>query len=124
LTLNSNGLGLSGQRKKSLDMDQRKLVSCARYIWIQALGPTQLPIQWVPAALSPEVKRPGREADHSPPSSAEVKNAWRYISHSNTSAWRWFLVKHRGNFTFTFTFRFINCVLLNTVEQVSMYWHL
>jgi hypothetical protein len=24
------------------------------------------------------VKRPGREADHSPPSSAEVKNAWSY----------------------------------------------
>jgi hypothetical protein len=25
-------------------------------------------------------KRPGREADHSPPSSAEVKNAWKYTS--------------------------------------------
>jgi hypothetical protein len=37
-----------------------------------ASGPTQLPIQWVPAALSMGVKRPGREADHSPPSSAEV----------------------------------------------------
>jgi hypothetical protein len=45
-----------------------------------ALGPTQPPIQWVPGALSLEVKRPGREAHHSPPSSAEVKNAWRYIS--------------------------------------------
>jgi hypothetical protein len=38
-----------------------------------ALGPTQPPIQWVPGALSPGVKRPGREADHSPPASAEVK---------------------------------------------------
>jgi hypothetical protein len=38
-----------------------------------ALGPTQTPIQWVPRALSPRVKRPGREADHSPPSSAEAK---------------------------------------------------
>jgi hypothetical protein len=38
------------------------------------LGLTQPPIQWVPGALSPGVKRPGREADHSPPSSAEVKN--------------------------------------------------
>jgi hypothetical protein len=28
----------------------------------------------------PRVNRPGREADHSPPSSAEVKNAWRYTS--------------------------------------------
>jgi hypothetical protein len=39
------------------------------------LGPTQLPIQWVPADLTPGVKRPGREAHHSPPSSSEVKNA-------------------------------------------------
>jgi hypothetical protein len=31
------------------------------------------PIQWVPGALSLGVKRPGREVDHSPPSSAEVK---------------------------------------------------
>jgi hypothetical protein len=29
-------------------------------------------------ASSLRVKRPGREADHSPPSSAEVKNAWSY----------------------------------------------
>jgi hypothetical protein len=45
-----------------------------------ALGPTQPPIQWVPGILSLGVKRPGREADHSPPSSAEVKNAWSYTS--------------------------------------------
>jgi hypothetical protein len=35
-----------------------------------ALGPTLPPIQWVPGALSPVVKRPGGEADHSPPTSA------------------------------------------------------
>jgi hypothetical protein len=38
-----------------------------------ALEPTQPPIQWVPGAISRGVKRPGREADHSHPSSAEVK---------------------------------------------------
>jgi hypothetical protein len=38
-----------------------------------ALGPTQHPIQSVPGALFLGVKRPAREADHSPPSSAEVK---------------------------------------------------
>jgi hypothetical protein len=38
-----------------------------------AQGPTQPPIQWVPRALSLEVKRQGREADHSPTSSAEVE---------------------------------------------------
>jgi hypothetical protein len=40
----------------------------------QVLGSTQPPIQWVPGAPSPGVKRPGREADHSPPTSAEAKN--------------------------------------------------
>jgi hypothetical protein len=38
-----------------------------------ASGATQPPIQWVPGVLSLGVKWPGREADHSPPSSAEVK---------------------------------------------------
>jgi len=28
------------------------------------LGPTQPPIQWVPGAVSLEVKRPGSEADY------------------------------------------------------------
>jgi hypothetical protein len=31
------------------------------------------PIQWVLGDLSPGLKRPGREADHSSPTSAEVK---------------------------------------------------
>jgi hypothetical protein len=35
---------------------------------------------WVPGALSPDVKRPGREADDSPPTSAEVKKIWIYTS--------------------------------------------
>jgi hypothetical protein len=37
-----------------------------------ALGPTQPPIQCAPRDPSPGVRRPGVEADHSPPSSAEV----------------------------------------------------
>jgi hypothetical protein len=41
---------------------------------MSCVGPTQPSIQWVPGALSLGVKRPGREADHSPPSSAKVKN--------------------------------------------------
>jgi hypothetical protein len=49
----------------------------------------------------PAVKQPGRDADHSPPSSVEVKNAWSYnsipptrlhsvvLNHSmDTSSWR------------------------------------
>jgi hypothetical protein len=45
-----------------------------------ALGLTHLPIQWIPGALSLEVKFPGSEADPSPPSSAEVKNVWSCTS--------------------------------------------
>jgi hypothetical protein len=40
----------------------------------------QPPIQWVQGALSLGVRRPGREADHTPPSSADVKNVWSYTS--------------------------------------------
>jgi hypothetical protein len=47
---------------------------------IPALGLTQPPTQWIPGALSLVVKRPGREANHSHPSSAEVKNVWSYTS--------------------------------------------
>jgi hypothetical protein len=39
-----------------------------------ALGPTQLPIQCILGALS-RGKAAGREADHSRPSGAEVKNS-------------------------------------------------
>jgi hypothetical protein len=37
------------------------------------LEPTQFHIQWVSGALSPGVKRPKRETDNLPPSSAEVR---------------------------------------------------
>jgi hypothetical protein len=36
------------------------------------VGPAQPHIQWVPGALSLEVKRTRREADHSPPSNEEL----------------------------------------------------
>jgi hypothetical protein len=52
-------------------------------------------------ALSLGVKRPGREADHSRPSSAEVKNTWSYTSTPRYVFMTWCLVKHGDNFTFT-----------------------
>ena len=42
-----------------------------------ALGPTQTLFQWV-QGLFPGVKRPRREVNHSPPSSAKVKDTWSY----------------------------------------------
>jgi hypothetical protein len=50
-------------------------------------GATQTPSQVVQAALFHGVKR-GREADNSPPSTAEVKNAWMYTTTSHTCSWR------------------------------------
>jgi hypothetical protein len=48
-----------------------------------ALGPTQSPIQWVPG-----IKRQYREADPSPPLSAEVKNDGAILPLPDTSSWR------------------------------------
>jgi hypothetical protein len=47
------------------------------------------------------VKRPRREADHSPASSAEVKDAGTYTSTPPYVFMAWCLVKHRYNFTIT-----------------------
>jgi hypothetical protein len=45
-----------------------------------ALEFTQPYIKSVPGALSAGVKRPRREADHSPPASSEVKKIWIYTA--------------------------------------------
>jgi hypothetical protein len=44
-------------------------------------------MQWIPGALSPEVKRPGREADHAPPHSGEVKNCGAIPPLPHISSW-------------------------------------
>jgi len=61
-------------------------------------GPSQHPIEWLPGTLSPGVKWLG---DHSPPSSAEVKNAQTYTSIPLYVFMAWSLVKHRNSFIFT-----------------------
>jgi hypothetical protein len=60
-------------------------------------------MQWVPGGLSLGVKWQGREADHSPPSSTEVKECVALYIHSpNKPSWRGAQLKHKDNFTFTF----------------------
>jgi hypothetical protein len=52
-------------------------------------------------------KAVGRETDHSPPSSAEIKVCVELYLHSpNTPSWRGAQLKQRDYFTFTFTFTF------------------
>jgi hypothetical protein len=52
-----------------------------------ALRPTQLPVQMVLGALSPGAQRRVREANYSPPTSAEVKNAGAVPPLLYTSLW-------------------------------------
>jgi hypothetical protein len=47
---------------------------------IPALGPTQTSIQLVPEVPSLGAKHPGCEGEHSPPTSAKVKNTWSYTT--------------------------------------------
>jgi hypothetical protein len=45
------------------------------------------------SSFTPEIKRPGREADHSPPSGSEVKDAWSYTSTPQYAFIEWCLIK-------------------------------
>jgi hypothetical protein len=53
-----------------------------------ALGPTQPPIQWVPAALSQGVKRPCRKADHSSRLAPRLRMREATPPFPHTSLWR------------------------------------
>jgi hypothetical protein len=86
------------------------------------LVPTQPLIQWVSVAISPGIKRPGREADHSPPSSAEVKNACSYTSTPPYVFMAWYFVKHRDSFTFTFTFVVFACKMYDKQARDTQWY--
>jgi len=48
----------------------------------------------------PEVKRPQRETDNSPPSGVEIKNAWRCTSTPRYFFMVWRLINYKDNFIF------------------------
>jgi hypothetical protein len=52
-----------------------------------ALGPTQPPSHWVLGALSPGVKRLGRESNHYSPCNAKVKNGGAIPPLPHTYSW-------------------------------------
>jgi hypothetical protein len=73
------------------------LTPCPDRLW----GPLSLLSNGHKGILSLGIKRPGRKADHSPPSSAEVKECVDlYFHFPNTSSWRGAQLKHRDNFSF------------------------
>jgi hypothetical protein len=60
--------------------------------------------QMATGALSEDLKRPGRETDHLPPSRAELKNAGVVSPLLQYVYMAWCFDKHRDNFTFTLSF--------------------
>jgi hypothetical protein len=72
--------------------------------------------QWVPGDLSLRVKLPEREADHSLPSSTEVKECVElYLHFPNTTSWRSAHLKNKhsdNNFILTFN----SCLSTTEVE--------
>jgi hypothetical protein len=94
----------------------RKSLSDSVYLSKLALGPTHPPIQWVLGVLTP-----GVWSDHSPPSSAEVKYAWIYISTPPYVFMAWYLVKHRDNFTVT-TFSLVMLITWDWAQWCNPDW--
>jgi hypothetical protein len=86
------GYGLDGRGFES----QQSLGIFLFAVSIPVLRPTQPRTQWVSGTIFLGVKRPGREADHSPPSSAEVKNTWSYTSVPQYAFMAWCSVKAQG----------------------------
>jgi hypothetical protein len=77
------------------------------------VGLTQPHIQWVPGSLPLGVKRPGRETNHSPPSSAEVKECVELYLHSrNTPSWRGAQFKESTGTTSPSTSHWVACTLV------------
>jgi len=85
-----------------------------------ALASTQPHIQWEAGALSLVVKRPGREADHSPPSSVVVKGQMELYLHSpNMPSRRGAQLKESTGTTLLFTFT-VRCRLFVTYYHIHI----
>jgi hypothetical protein len=75
---------LTGRRKKCLFSTASR----------SALGPMP-PIQWVQGVVSPVLQRPASETDHSPPSSADIKNGGAIYTSTPSVFLTWSLIKQR-----------------------------
>jgi hypothetical protein len=90
----------------------------------RALGSTPPPVKWVPGDLFPGIKRPGREADHSPLTSAKVTKMWIYTSTTPYVFIALCSVNHRKNFTFyflLFTFYFLPTAVCSVIQKSGSY---
>jgi hypothetical protein len=88
------------------------LIPCRVFFPLRLLCDPPSPIQWIPGALAP-----GHEPEHSPPFSAEIKNAWSYTSTPQYVFMAWCLVKHRDNYYYL-VLRSVYGICLN--EQLKL----
>jgi len=84
------------------------------------LGPIQPAIQWVPGTLFLGVKWPGREADHSPRTNAEVKNAWKYASTPQHAFMAWCSVTESSGTTLLLPYCVESTVILNDSQCLNV----
>jgi hypothetical protein len=74
-------------KKLGFDSRQEKEICLFPTASRPGLGRTPPLIQWVPGTLSPGVKQPRREADHSPQSSAGIKGGGVIPRLPHMSSW-------------------------------------
>jgi len=86
------------------------------FLFTTASRPTLWPIQWVPGALFPGVKRPGREANHVVP---RTRMCDAMPPPPNTSSWHGSQLKHKDSFNFTFTVRTFFIKALGKTTKIS-----
>jgi hypothetical protein len=83
-------------------------------------GPLSLHPSGVPWAVSPGVKQPGHETDHSPPARAEVNSGEVITSLPHTPSWRIaLLIKHKDTFTITLPHMQLKVLSTNTACIIS-----
>jgi len=82
-------------------------------------------IQWVPRAPSLQVKRPGREADHSPPFSAEVNECvgYTFTSQFVFMVWCFTLTVHEMPNVFTDVCQRISEGKASPVDKMKIFFH-
>jgi hypothetical protein len=68
------------------------------------------------------VKQLGREADHSSPSSAEVKNAWSYTSTPQYAFMAWCSVKAQGQLYLYLLPIFVRAEIVQSVKRLATGW--
>jgi hypothetical protein len=75
-------------------MNRNSFIALVKYVYVIYPAKASCPVDT--RGSFPGVKPPGHEANHSPSSCAEVKNAWSYTSTSPYVFMAWFSVRLHG----------------------------